>query len=320
MDTENTSPKSDLTAKLSMLLSGSLMGTVGLYVTALASPFWVASCARGLFGALFIFIFFAIRKKLHIFKQLRFTLKFQILQGLTTALTVFCYFGAILAAGYAVAAFLLYTGGAFALIFFRFILKEHVTRLKWLAFAIAVSGVAVMMELWRNWTEKIGLGFLFGLLAGAFYGCSILLKKVIFRKMDKIDMTYRQTPDFYIAMTMFPLGSLTILFIPFSFISFTTFTINKWLIAIGLGLLPTSIAFSLYNMGLKKDDRGNILILSYAEPIMASILNVINLGMLPGNVIAGGILIITANILILLQDRKRKLNEIKKKPSIYRKS
>ncbi len=66
-----------------------------------------------------------------------------------------------------------------------------------------------------------------------------------------------------------------------------------------LGFVPTALAFTLYNIGVKKDKGGNIVILSYFEPIMASINTAIFLKNLSIYTIIGGVLIILGNILVL---------------------
>jgi drug/metabolite transporter (DMT)-like permease len=69
--------------------------------------------------------------------------------------------------------------------------------------------------------------------------------------------------------------------------------------ALLLGLIPTAVAFTLYNIGVKKDKGGNIIILSYVETVVATINTIIFLNVFSIFTIIGGIFIIMANIIVL---------------------
>jgi drug/metabolite transporter (DMT)-like permease len=66
-----------------------------------------------------------------------------------------------------------------------------------------------------------------------------------------------------------------------------------------LGLIPTALAFTLYNVGVKKDKGGNIIILSYFEPVMATINTAIFLQNLSPFTIIGGLFVLLANFITL---------------------
>jgi DME family drug/metabolite transporter len=291
---------------LAMLTSGTLMGTVGLYVTALGFPVYVAATVRGLFGTVFILLILLLLRKFSIFHLLKKTLVLQFLQGITSAFTVFFYFATMITSGLSIGAFLLYTGGIFALFFMRLFLKDTITTKKWVCFGIAIIGVGIIMQPWKEFDPNQFVGFVLGIISGVFLGCNILSKKLIFRKMEKIDPTYQSKPEFYIGMVLFSTTILTLLFIPFGFGSLLVFTPIHWTVAIFLGLIPTAIAFTLYNFALKMDTSGDIIILSYVEPIVASIIDLVMNGGLPTPIIIGGVLILLANIIMTY---KRKVNQ-----------
>ncbi|MHA1472598.1 MAG: hypothetical protein ACTSQW_05830, partial [Promethearchaeota archaeon] len=64
-------------------------------------------------------------------------------------------------------------------------------------------------------------------------------------------------------------------------------------------LIPTALAFTLYNVGVKKDKGGNIIILSYFEPVMATINTAIFLQNLSIFTIIGGLFVLLANFITL---------------------
>ena len=59
------------------------------------------------------------------------------------------------------------------------------------------------------------------------------------------------------------------------------------------------IAFVLYNIGVKNDKGGDIVIIAYFEPVMATINTIIFLKIFSIFVLIGGALILLANILVL---------------------
>ncbi len=70
-----------------------------------------------------------------------------------------------------------------------------------------------------------------------------------------------------------------------------------------LGFFLTALAFTLYNVGLKNDTGGSIIILSYFEPVMATINTAIFLKNLSIFTVVGGVLILLANLIILKYSR-----------------
>jgi drug/metabolite transporter (DMT)-like permease len=204
--------------------------------------------------------------------------------------------------GPAIAAFLLYTGGVFALIFYRIFLKIRINTLNWIAFLIAVLGVAIILKPWE-FLGDLNYNILISLLSGVLLGMNITIRKKIYLKMEIINDSFKRSADFYIAMVLFPTSMLAILFLPFSFNDILNFTSLEWLFAILLGLIPTSLAFTLYNIGLQGDTNGDVIILSYIEPIIASIINAILISALEITVLVGGSIILIANIIILFNKK-----------------
>lgn len=287
-----------------MFLSGLLMGLVSLFIRELPNSI-VAACVRGMFGFSFIFLYLILTRKIKVLKKIKKTLFWQILQGISSAFVILCYFTGISSIGPAIAAFLLYTGGVFALIFYKIFLKIEISTKNWVAFLIAVAGVAIILKPWEM-TGPFDFNILISLLSGVLLGINITIRKVIYKKMDKIDDTYKKSADFYIAMVLFPTSLLAIMFLPFSLNEIVNFTSLNWLFAILLGLIPTAIAFTCYNMGLQGDTNGDVIILSYIEPIIASIINAFIISALEITVILGGLIILLANLIILFNKKSEK--------------
>ena len=293
-------------ARVLMFFSGTFMGTVGLYVNALNVHSTVTVCMRGVFTGVFLLLYFSIRRNFKIFHHVMKVWKIELLQGFTSSIIIFLYFQGIQKAGFAVAAFLLYSGGLFALIFFRLFIKEKITLRKWIAFIIAIIGVGIIMEPWKL-SVRLNIGIIYSLIAGLILGLDITIRKTLFikiREIEGFDEKILEGPDFYMATVFVQTIVMTIIFLPLSYKVLIEFTGMQWLISILLGFFPGVIAFSFYNLALRKDEGGDVVIISYVEPIIATILNVILLKELGLMVIIGGLIIISGNLIVILDKKK----------------
>ena len=163
-------------ARIAMLTSGTLMGFVGLFVTAFSFiPTFAIVSLRGLFGCLILLVTLFSLRKFFVLKEVLHTLPLlTLLQGLTSSATIIFYFYCIQTAGYGYAAFMLYTGPIFAVIFMRIFLQRIPTKRDIIAFIIAISGIAVLTQPWTmNYSQIQGNTVLFGFLMGILSGLSL---------------------------------------------------------------------------------------------------------------------------------------------------
>lgn len=279
------------------------MGFVGLFVTGLGTPVHVTVCLRGLFGVGFLTLFLAARRKLPQVRVLRETWVGGILLAISNALCILFYFLTIILSGFAVAAFLLYTGGLFAIVFMRLFHKEHISRPSIIAFTLAIIGVALIMEFWEGITSD-SLGLLTGLLSGVFLGGNTFSKKMYFRKLGaRMSTEYPDTP---IILAWWATLTLGLIFLAPALYYFTGNPFPNIGYALLLGLIPTALAFTCFNLGLRADEGGDVLIFSYAEPVVATILSVVFGQPLTLFIIFGGSCIIAANLLVLFKRKTPK--------------
>ncbi len=286
-------------SKISMVISALAMGNIGLFVTLLSKyPIYTIVLLRGIFGTIFLTLFMLKSKSFSkgFFKQsFNSHWKPLLIIGFVNPLVIYFYFITILMSGYAIAAFLLYTGGIFFIFFVMITKTEKITKITLLSFALAIAGVAFIMEFWTGQGQYIGL--LTGLLSGLTLGTLTFYKKKIYIKRKTIDV--KEEGDFDTFLAWFPTLFLVVLFLPLGGSDLGRLTTLDLIFAILLGLIPTAIAFTLYNVGVKNDKGGNIVILSYFEPIMATINTIIFLRALSIFTIIGGAFIVAANIIIL---------------------
>ncbi|MFX1496132.1 MAG: DMT family transporter [Promethearchaeota archaeon] len=288
-------------SKISMFLSGIFMGNVGLFITFLSNfSIYTIVLLRGIFGTLFLTLFMLISKSLskEFLKQsFKMHWKYLLLLGITNPLVILLYFLNISITGYAIAAFLLYTSGIFLLIILLMTKEEKISKINIICFILATIGVAIIMEFWN--TNFLSIGIIFGILSGINLAILVYSKKKIYNYRLKKQQEIKLNGNFDIFLSWFSTLLLLFIFLPFGLLDLKKLTFIDIIICLLLGLIPTALAFTLYNVGVKSDKGGNIVILSYFEPIMATINTAIFLKNLSFFTIIGGALILTANIIIL---------------------
>jgi len=274
------------------------MGHVGLLVSFFETkyPVYTIVLLRGIFGTLFLTIFLLKTKSIN-FKTIKEYFKLHlvalIIMGMVNPLIIFFYFVNITISGYSLAAFLLYTGGIFFILFLFITKEEKVSKINLLSFILATVGVAIIMEFWRGTVEYLGI--IYGILSGLTLGILIFYKKKVYNKRDRNDLPKVANLDIFLAW--WPSLFIVVMFLPLGAVDLLKFDFIDLIFSLILGLFPTAIAFVLYNVGVKNDKGGNIVILSYIEPVVATIWSVVLLQSISIFTIIGGSLIILANII-----------------------
>ncbi len=289
-----------IVSKISMFLSGIFMGNVGIFISLLSGyPIYSIVLFRGIFGAGFLILFMIITRSFSIafFKQcFKMHWKNLIIIAITNPLVVFLYFWNITLTGYAFAAFLLYTSGIFLLVFLVLTKEEVVSKINFISFILAIVGISIIMEFWTG--HVLILGLVIGLFSGFFLGVMILSKKKIYKIRNEIQ-SLNTKGNFDAFLTLWSTLFLFIPFLPLSISDLFRITTLDFIYILLLGLIPTALAFTLYNVGVKKDKGGNIIILSYFEPVMATINTAIFLKNLSIFTIIGGSFVLIANYITL---------------------
>ncbi|MHA1233640.1 MAG: DMT family transporter [Promethearchaeota archaeon] len=294
LDDDHFSPK---VSKISMFLSGIFMGNVGIFISLLSGyPIYSIVLFRGIFGAAFLILFMIITRSFSItfFKEcFKMHWKHLIILAIANPLVVFLYFMNIALTGYAFAAFLLYTSGVFLLIFLVITKEDKVSKINFISFILAIAGISIIMEFWTG--QVLILGIVLGIFSGFCLGILIFYKK----KMYKIRGKNKSNGNFDAFLTLWSTLFLIFPFLPLGITDLFRITILDLVFILLLGLIPTALAFTLYNIGVKKDKGGNIIILSYFEPVMATINTAIFLNNLSIFTIIGGFFVLLANFITL---------------------
>lgn len=195
-----------------------------------------------------------------------------------------CYFTAIKEVSLSIAVVLLYTAPAFVIVISRFVFKEKITRYKIIALILTAAGSCLTAGLLPGMEIKLSLyGLLAGLGSGLGYSLYSIFAKIAARKYSPLTIT---AYTFFVAAIF-----LFILSYPAERISL----LLRWdtlLYSVGLGFLPTALAYILYTTGLKNVEAGKAAIIANIEPAVAIFIGTALFGeKLAFSQIAGAVLI-----------------------------
>ncbi|MFX1312756.1 MAG: EamA family transporter, partial [Promethearchaeota archaeon] len=194
-------------------------------------------------------------------------------------------------------AFLLYTSGIYFLLLLIITKEEKVSKVNLISFSLAILGVAIIMEFWNG--EYITHGVFVGIFSGLVLAFLVFCKKKIYNIRIQNQDKFNSKGNFDSFLSWWSTIFLIVMFLPLGGIELLSLSFIDIIFSLILGFFPTALAFTLYNIGIKNDKGGNIVILSYFEPVMATINAAIFLRNLSIYTIIGGILILIANILAL---------------------
>ncbi|MHA1688775.1 MAG: EamA family transporter [Promethearchaeota archaeon] len=153
------------------------------------------------------------------------------------------------------------------------------------------------MEFWRD--ALFNAYILMGLFSGLSYGLSIFFKKKIYNKRKHLDDILVASGNFDIFFAWISTFFFILIFFPFGIFDIIHITLLDLVYFFLFGLITTAIRFILYNLAIKSDKGGDIVVLSYTEPLVATINSVIFSQALSLFTIIGGALILTADIIVI---------------------
>jgi drug/metabolite transporter (DMT)-like permease len=254
-------------------LGAALWGTIGLFVNALQQlgfdSLQITLLRTGTAGVI-LFIYTSLWRP----DQLRIRwqdLPYFLGTGICSiAFFNWCYFEAIQEVSLSIAAVLLYTGPAFVVVLSRIFLKESLTLLKILSLGATLLGCCFVVGWLPGLDQNITLyGLIIGLGSGLGYGLYSVIGK---------PATYRYTP---LTITTYTFIIAALFLLPLAKPHNTLVLLNTasaWPYIIGLGLIPTVVAYLLYTKGLSMLESSRASIVATIEPVIAVLLGIGFLG------------------------------------------
>lgn len=262
----------NLLAPFCVLAAGCLWGIIGLFSNTLRAggldPLQITEL-RSLVAAAGLLIIILCKKPALLRIHLR---DLWIFAGTGIASIAFfniCYFLCITLSTLSIACTLLYTGPCFVMILSCILFHEKFTTKKAAALVLAVGGCAFITGLVSGASGGVSISWqaiLSGLGSGLGYGLYSIFGRVAVKKYSELTVTFYT----------FLVTSLSLL--PFcrigQIVDVCSASGFAALHALLLGLLSTLTPFLLYTTGLSHMETGKAAVLTFAEPVMATIISI----------------------------------------------
>ncbi|PLR72381.1 DMT family transporter [Bacillus sp. UMB0728] len=206
-----------------------------------------------------------------------------------------CYFTSINLMDISIAVILLYTSPAFVAVLSYIFLKEKITGRKIIAVCGTVAGCILIAGVGGGSGLSV-IGVVTGLGAGLGYALYSIFGKFALQKYE----------PFTVTLYTFVTASAVLLLVTRIWEKASLFLQPEVLfLGLGLGLLPTVLAYFLYTWGLEKTESSKAAVIATIEPVVAIFMGVAlyseSLGYMQ---LSGSIIILLCVILVNLPERK----------------
>lgn len=281
----------ELKAKLFLLTSMSIFGTIGVFRRYIPFPSGMISLCRALIGTISLsgFVFFKKSKPDYI--AIKKNLKLLIIAGIMLGFNWIFLFEAYQYTAVSTATLCYYMEPVFFILASAVVLKEQLTLKSFFCVIAALIGMGLVSGFSFSNFDGAGTstdlkGILLGLAAAVLYTSVVLISKHL-EDIDGVNVSLMQ------------LATASIVLIPYvlvvednSAVSFTLLNTSMLLI---IGIIHTGIAYALYYSCLKDLKSQTVALYSYIDPVVSVVLAVLILNEEMNLVkIAGAVLILGA--------------------------
>jgi len=279
------------TARLSIIISMLIFGTIGIFVRHVSMPSSVIALVRGVVGTLFLLIFSHLRKTPVDWVGVRKSLGLLILSGACIGFNWILLFEAYRYTTVATATLCYYLAPVFVILASPFLFRETLTVRKGICVAAALVGMVFVSGVAETGFSGSGelLGILFGVGAAVLYASVVLMNKRL-TGVPAFDRTIVQ------------LGAAALALLPYVLVT-EWGTAMDWSgpvipLLLVMGIVHTGFAYALYFGGIKDLPAQTSALLSYIDPVSAIILSAVFLGeTLTASGVIGAVLVLGATLL-----------------------
>ena len=271
-------------ARLSLIASMTIFGTIGLFVRAISVSSAELALYRAVIAAVLLTGYFLLSRTRIDLKKIGRDLPL-LLSGMAMGVNWILLFEAYKYTTVSVATLSYYFAPVIVTVACPILFKEKMGPLQWLCFGMSTLGLALITGLGDLSAGASHLtGIAFGLGAAVFYASVMLLNKRI-KGVTGLQRTYLQF-----------LAAIVIL-LPYVLCTggFTLGTLDGlgWGCLLIVGCVHTGLAYCLYFPSLKELPGQETAILSYIDPLLACVLSVALLGerMTPVQLIGGALIL-----------------------------
>lgn len=253
-------------AKLSIILSMVIFGTIGIFRRYIPLPSALLACTRGIIGSLVILASIFLSGKRIAVDAVKKNLVMLCLSGAFIGINWILLFEAYRYTTVASATLCYYMAPIFIIIASPVVLKERLTVKKLACVAVALFGMVLVSGILNTGFSGLSelTGILLGLGAALFYATVILMNKRI-HDIPAADKT------------MIQLASAAIVVLPYTVfaenLSEVVFTPISVVMLIFVGIVHTGFAYVLYFGSLDSLNAQTAALFSYIDPVVAIILS-----------------------------------------------
>lgn len=257
-------------ATVQVILGAALWGMIGLFVKGLyaagLTSMQIVALRAVVAGAiLFVYTLVTDRRQLRI--DWRDLPLFIGTGGMSIVFFNWCYFTAIRETSVSMAVILLYTAPAMVTILSRIFYRELFTWRKSLSLLLAMVGLVVITGAYRpDQMNLSAFGLATGLGAGFGYALYSVIGRLILRKYEALTMTVY---TFFLALLL-----LSPVLVGMDWSGVVSDGKVLWLM-LGLGLMPTAMAYIFYTRGLVHLETSRASIVATIEPVVATLIGVV---------------------------------------------
>ncbi len=282
-------------ARLKLMASMFIFGTIGLFVRYLSLPSSLIAMCRGIIGSTFLILLLLLRRGKMDKAAVKKHLLWLLMTGGALGFNWILLFESYRYTSVAVSTLCYYLAPILVILVSPLVLREKLTAKKCLCVAAALVGMIFLSGVLQGGIPSGGelKGILFGLAAAVLYASLVVLNK---------NMTGLAAMD----KTILQLGLSALVLLPYVLLTVEipagAFTPRSVLLLIFVGIVHTGLAYALYFDALGVIQGQTAAILSYLDPVVAVLASVLLLRepMLPTEAL-GALLILGAAFLSEVQ-------------------
>jgi len=238
-----------------VVIAGILMGSLAVFVRNIPADPITITFFRLSLGTVFLLPFIRGIRLVHP--------KLVLSVAIVNLVTILCYIASIKMIEAATSALLLYMAPIYVTLYV-WLRGEKVSKSSLIALPLAILGLYLMLAPYGH----ISPGIAFGLLSGVSYAMLFILMKKVRAFMSSTHITFLS------------LAISSVVLSPVLFIrsNIAEIFVQRYVWIFGLGLIPTALAFTLFNYGIKFCKTEKAPIFALVEPVSASIFGYIVFG------------------------------------------
>ena len=279
-----------VSAKIKLIVTMLLFGTIGVFVRNIALPSSVIAVVRGAIGSCFLLAVVFLRKSGLDLPAIKRNAGKLLLSGLCIGVNWILLFEAYRYTTVATATLCYYMQPVIVILGSALILGEKLSARKLICVFIAILGMVPVSGVLESLpTADEVTGILLALGAAALYGINIITNK-----------TMKNLPSFDMTIFCLMIAGLTLL--PYTFVmedwGAMVWDMQSLLLLVTVGILHTGVAYALYYAALKVLKAQTVAMYGYIDPIFAIVLSALLLGEpLTVSTAVGGAMILGATYL-----------------------